>query len=256
MRPPLSRSVPALMVAAALAMSCSFFSGAASQTDEGPAAPEPAIETPALPEGEISSDEMEGLTDPRVEAALSLRSVQMVLEVSFPGEATDRSLVFVDASGNQRIEMTTPIPEDAELPPTSEDWNVAEIFVVDGQAYSRMGKIGSVELHPEEADALSQMIYNPTGPGLWLLLAPGEAFTSTIEESQGGFDCIRYALDTSLEGGDVWGEIWVDQETGALIEANLSISEGLLRPVESGTEAEVLIYFSVEKAEVPPIEIP
>lgn len=256
MRSPLSKSVPAVSAVAALAMSCSLFSSAGQTPGESPVAPLSSPETPILAEGDVSPDELEGLTDPRVEATLSLRSVKMVLEVSFPGEATDRSLAFIDASGNQRIEITTPIPEGVELTPTSEDWNVAEIFIVDGQAYSRMGMTGSAEMRPDEADALSQMIYNPTGPGLWLILAPPEAFTSTIEDTKRGFEAVRYTLDTSLEGGDVWGEIWIDKETGALIEATLSISEALLRSVESGTGGEVLIYFSVEKAEVPPIEVP
>ncbi len=240
----------------ALALSCSFFEGAVPQASETPdvVVSSPDGATPSSDDG--SSDEMEEPTDPRVEGALALRSVQMELQTVFPGETPNRILVSVDAVGNQLIEMTTPMPEGSPATPESPEWNMYEIFIVDGKACTRMGKIGSAEPDLDQNNALSDILYNPMGPGMWLILLPEENFTPAGTEVKGRFDATKYAINGSLGGDAIWGEFWVDEQTGALIGANLSLAEDILGPVESGAGGTVTIVFTVEKADVTPITTP
>ncbi len=250
------RRAGALTAVAAMALACSFFDTATPQSGGLPGVVSPSPEVVPSSIGNGASDVMEELTDPRVEGTLALRSVQMELQTAFPGEIPNRILVSVDAAGNQRIEMTTPVSEGFALTPEPPDWNVNEIFVVDGKAYTRMGKTGSAEPDPEQNDALSEILYNPMGPGMWLILLPEENFTSAGKESKGGFDAVKYTVDGSLDGDTITGVFWVDEQTGALVGANLSLAESILGSVESGTGGMVTIEFSVEKADVAMIAVP
>ena len=250
------RRAGALTAVAAMALACSFFDTATPQSGGLPGVVSPSLEVVPSSTGNGASDVIEELTDPRVEATLSLRSVQMELQTAFPGETPNRILISIDATGNQRIEMTTPVPEESTLTPESPEWNVLEIFVVDGTAYARMGKAGSAESNPDENNALRDILYNPAGPGMWLILLQEENFTSAGKESKGGFDAVKYTVDGSLDGDKITGEFWVDEQTGALIGANLSLAESILGSVESGAGGVVTIEFSVEKADIPAITVP
>ncbi len=241
--------IPVLMAAVFLSLSCGFFEDIFPQTDRAP-----AVDSGSS--GENNTGAMDELTDPRVKAALALRSVRMTLEAAFPGGEADRIQIFIDAEGNQRIEMSTPLPEESGMTPESPEWNVLEIFVVDGSAYTRMGKAGIAESTPEENTVLSEILYDPKGPGMWLILLPEESFTAAGKEAKGGFDAARYSVNGSLTAGAITGVFWVDEPTGALVGANLSLAEAILRPVESGSGGVVTIDFSVEKADVPAITVP
>jgi hypothetical protein len=250
------RRAGALTAVAATALACGFFGTATPQSGGLPGVVSPSPEVVPSSTGNGASDVMEELTDSRVEGTLALRSVQMELQTVFPGEAPNRILVSVDASGNQRIEMTTPVSEESALTPEPPDWNVNEIFVVDGKAYTRMGKTGSAEPDPEQNDALSEILYNPSGPGMWLILLPEESFTSAGKETKGGFDATKFTVDSSLEGDAIKGEFWVDEQTGALVGANLSLAESIFDSTVEGTGGWVTIDFTVEKEDVPAIAVP
>jgi hypothetical protein len=256
MRLPTLAKAAGLSMASVIVLGCGFFGTTVPQAGEAPGAVLPSPETASPSAGEGAGEVLEDLTDPRVEATLALRSVNMVLEADFPGGVPIRILVSIDAAGNQRIETTTPVPEESTLTPESPEWNVFEIFIVDGEAFARMGKAGSAEPDPEENNALSEILYNPMGPGMWLILLPEESFTRAGKESKGGFDAVKYTMDGSLDGDPVTGEFWLDEPTGALIGADLSLAENILSPVESGTGGTVTIDFSVEKADVPAIAVP
>jgi hypothetical protein len=256
MRLPTLFKAAALATASVIAFGCSIFGTSVPQAGGTPGAASSSPEAASPSAGAGTEEVLEDLTDPRVEGTLSLRSVQMELQTAIPGETPNHILISIDAAGNQRIEMTTSVPEEAAVTPESPDWNVMEIFIVDGAAYTRMGKTGSAESNPDENDALSQILYNPTGPGMWLIMLPEDNFTSAGKESKGGFDAVKYTVDGSLEGDAITGEFWVDEQTGALIDANLSLAENLLNPTDSGTGGTVTIDFSVEKADVPVITVP
>ncbi len=226
---------------AVLVLSCSFLQNAASQTST-PGAANPG----AAPSGE----------DSRVQAALDLRSVQMTLETAFPGEAPRRILVSIDAAGNQYIEMALPVPEGSSDTSNSPEANLLEIFVIEGAGYSRIGKEGQAKSSPDQTDALHRILYNPAGPGMWLMLLPKDAQTPAGTETRGGFQATRFVVDGTIEEGTIRGEIWQDEQTKALVGANLSVSESLFYPPDSGRNGTVTIQLTVEKADVLSITLP
>jgi hypothetical protein len=257
MRLPIWPKALAVTAGFLLSLSCGFLGNTVSQNDATPGAASNSttdLTSPTSQEG--ASDVMEELTDPRVEKTLGLRSVQMELQTVFPGETPKRILVSIDAAGNQRIEMTTPMLKESALTPEPPEWNTLEIFVVGGEAYMRMGKTGSAEAEPQQNNALSELLYNPSGPGMWLILLPEESFSDAGKETKGGFDTIIFTVDGSLEGDAVTGEFWVDGQSGALVGANFSLAESIFDPMMKETGGVVRITFSVEKADVPAIILP
>jgi hypothetical protein len=227
---------------AVLFLSCSLLENASSQASTA---------TGALNPGSAQTAE-----DPRVQGTLGLRSVQMVLETTFPGETPQRILISIDADGNQRIEMALPLPEGSSDISDSPDANILEIFVIGGAASSRIGKEGKAESSPEQNDALHRILYNPTGPGLWVILLPKDSFTSAGTDEKGGFQARRYSVDGSIEEGRIRGDIWQDEQTDALVGANLSVSESLFYPPDTGRNGTATIQLNVEKAVVPAITLP
>jgi hypothetical protein len=247
-------SLPKLLAAAALALpsiACLFLQGAVPQAS-GPSETAPK----AAGSQTVSDETVEEVTDPRVEAALGLRSVRMELRAEIPNEAAERIQVVVDAAGNVRIETSLPVFEDSMVTPESPDWNVFEIFVVDGKGYTRSGKSGGAEPDPQQNNALRDMLYGPNGPGIWLMMVPEDDITQAGRESLGGFEALKFHLASSLELGDIQGELWVDETTGALVAADLSIAERYFRPMDESANGTAAITFAVEKAEVPSITVP
>ena len=226
------------IAAAALLLSCSILEGSASREPEA-AAPE-------------TFDAVRTLEDPRVEEIISLRSVRMQLETTFPGKAPNRTLIFIDAEGNQKIELTVPRADEAA---DAAEENILEIFVIGGTAYSRMGRDGPAAADPSQENALHGILYGPYGPGMWLMLLPKDALTSAGTETKGGFETERYSIRGSVEEGTVQGEIWLDKQTGSLIGADLSVSESLFSAEGSGAGGTVSIILTVEKAEIPEITL-
>jgi hypothetical protein len=194
--------------------------------------------------------------DPRVERALALRSVQMELTTTFPGKEPTRALAAVDAEGNERIEMNLPVPEGSSGAAASPDANVLEIYVIDGAAYSRVGKEGPAESSPEQLDSLHGMLYNPAGPGFWLELLSEGSVQAAGNETTGGFQAVRYTVNGSLEEGTIRGTIWLEEKTDTLIGADLAVSESLFYPPDSGRTGTVAIRLTVEKADVPAVALP
>jgi len=246
--PTLSKAV-AVTAVVLLSLSCNFLEKTVPQAGGTPGAV-----LPSSTEG--ISGGMAEPTDPRVEGTLALRSVQMELRTVFPGEDGNRNLIFIDAAGNQRIETALPMSKDPTMTPEPPGWNVYEIFIVNGEAYTRTGKSGSAKPDPEQNDAISEILYNPAGPGMWLILLPEESFTSAGKESKGGFTAVKYTVEGSLDTGEIKGEFWVDEQTGALVRANLSLAESIFDPMDDSAGGWVTIDFKVEKADVPPISVP
>jgi hypothetical protein len=253
--PTLSKAALAAVVVM-FSLSCMLLENAVPQAGETPSVASPSSGVVLPASSEAVPAEMEEVTDPRVEGTLALRSVQMELQTAFPGEDVNRTLISVDAAGNVRIESLLPVFKDSVLTPESPDWNVFEIYIVDGKGYTRSGRTGSAEADPDQNDVLSEILYSPTGPGMWLILLPEESFTSAGKESKGGFDTEKFNVKGSLELGEIRGEFWIDEPTGALVGANLSLDEGIFHPFEESTGEVVTITFSVEKTDVPTITVP
>lgn len=246
--PTLSKAVAAAAVVL-FSASCVFLGNAVPQAGETPGAAAPAS-------SEGNPAEMEAVTDPRVEGLLALRSVQMELQTNIPGQESDRTLISVDASGNVRIEISLPVYEDSMVTPESADWNVFEIFIVDGLGYVRSSKTGNAEADPVQNTALSDILYYPTSPGMWLILLPEESFTAVGQESKNGFDAEKYLVEGALELGQIQGEFWIDDTTGALVGANLTLAKSYFSPFEDSMGEVATITFSVTEVDVPAITVP
>jgi hypothetical protein len=253
-------AMAAILALAALVLAC----GSSANPSAGPSGTAGAEQTA----GQTAAEQTAGQTaaeqtagpptveDPRVERALALRSVQMELTTTFPGEEPTRVLASVDAAGNQLIETRLPLAGGSTVSTDSPDANVLEIYVIDGAAYSRVGKEGPAESSPEQADALHRMLYNPAGPGLWLELLSEGSLQAAGSETTGGFAAAKYTVDGPLEEGTIRGTIWLEEGTETLVGADLAVSESLFYPPGSGRTGTVDIRLSVGKADVPAIALP
>jgi hypothetical protein len=242
MSPSTLRRLTGIIILTVLILSCSLLENVAPKNKETESS------------GDSGSEKT--VEDPRVQESLGLRSVRMELETTFPGKYPTIILISIDMDGNQKIEMAIPLPEGSSDPSDSPEANILEIYMIDGAAYSRMGKEGQAESSPEQIDALHRILYNPAGPGMWLLLLPKGSFTSSGSEVRGGFQAVRYSVDGSIEEGTIRGDIWLDDQTDALVGANLSVSESLFHAGGSGSSGSVSIILTVEKAEIAAITLP
>jgi hypothetical protein len=241
-----------LGIAGTLALAALVFSCSSSNSSSDPSGATGVDRTP----GGEQSPAPSTIEDPRIERALALRSVQMQLTTTLPGKEPARVLATVDAEGNQLIETRLPLGEGSTVLSEAPDANVLEIFVVDGKAYSRVGKEGPAESSPEQAGALHSLLYNATGPGLWLELLPEGSLQAAGTETTGGFTAVKYTVSGSVEEGTIRGTIWLEQGTETLIGADLAISESLFYPPNSGRAGTVAIRLTVEKADVPAVVVP
>jgi hypothetical protein len=234
---------------AILTIACSALRSGSANTNDSSSAGEIDLSG----ETEIQLDD---LRDARLDATLALRSVTMTLQTDVPGQEPLGIQVSFDAAGNQYL--STIMPEDPDSAVTSEspDWNILELYIVDGAAYVRTGRTGSAESTPDQADYWRSTLYGPLGPGMWLLLLPEEDFTPAGKETRGGFDTTKYTVDGRLDAGAIRGLFWVDGDTGALVAAEFSLDESLFHPVEEDSGGKAQIAFSVEKADIPAIALP
>jgi hypothetical protein len=154
------------------------------------------------------------------------------------------------------IETRLPLAEGSTVLPEAPDANVLEIYVVDGEAYSRVGKEGPAESSPEQAGALRRLLYNATGPGLWLALLPEGSLQAAGTDTTGGFTATKYTVNGSVEEGTIRGTIWLEEGTKTLVGADLAVSESLFYPPSSGRAGTVAIRLTVEKADVPAVVVP
>ena len=151
--------------------------------------------------------------------------------------------------------MALPEPEGSDAG-DSPDANILEIFVIDGESYTRMGKEGQAGSSPEQIDALARILYYPTGPGLWLRILPKDSLHAAGDETKGGFQTSRFLVEGSLEEGTIRGTIWPEEESDALIGAEFAVSASLFSPPDTGRTGTVTIALNIEKADVPVITLP
>lgn len=161
-------------------------------------------------------------------------------------------------AGNKHLSITVPLnaaftadqPPDAPLP------GDFELFIVDGNAYTRIGGEGEAVQDNSYLTMLAETLNGPEGPGLWLNILPEEDYTPAGTETRGGFTTTKYTVEGNLEKGAVNGTIWVDNKSGALVGAELTVSEGLFFPPGSNGSGGVRITLTVQQATVPAITLP
>ncbi|MCJ7706719.1 MAG: hypothetical protein MUO38_03780, partial [Anaerolineales bacterium] len=163
----------------------------------------------------------------------------------------------IDAAGNLHlVEPFDPGPEmQGTLTPPEGGWGAFELFVVDGHAYTRMPGEAAVQ-DDAYLTSLEDDLRGPDGPGLWLVWAGTEDLEPAAHEEMGGFAAIRYPVNATVEDGTIQGTIWMDEESLALVRAELTISPTLFSTADNPASGDLSILFEVARAEVSPIGVP
>jgi hypothetical protein len=227
-----------------LSLGCSWLTGAS-----------PEASTPAEESATGGGDAAEG--PDMIDQTISLRSVRLSLTATYP-DGEERSLSGeIDAAGNMRlVEPLDPGPNlRSTLTPPEEGWGEFEVIIVGGHAY--VHRTGEPPAEDDSyLDALARELRGPEGPGLWLGWAGTENLEPAGHEEVGGFSAIRYPVQADLGDGSVDGTIWVDEETSALVRAELTISPALFSTAQNLASGDLTIVFEAVQADITPISIP
>lgn len=239
--------------------SCLIFHRNSQPTVPSPILPSTITEIPTIMVEptiiETTSDE-ELILDPRIERLLALNSITMTLITKYPEADPEETLIFVDDSGNQMIESHTPDTDDTSQTPPPVDWNLEEIYIVNGEAYTRLGGMNTMESTPQELDAVRDLLYSPNAPGLWLLMTPEEDFLLVANEDFHGFNADHYRIESMIDVHQILGDIWLDTDSGALIGAELKIAGEMFRMESNEVNEDLIISFLVDKKNIPQITLP
>jgi hypothetical protein len=187
-------------------------------------------------------------------ATLTLRSVTLELTTTYAEPKTIS--VQIDAVGNLHVSTAMPklqgTAETTEFPQPGD----FELFQINGTTYTRIGPENLVNPDDTNQPFLEDLLFGPEGPGMWLGLVPEDGFVKSGTESYGGFDVSIYTVNYQNEQGTLTGTIRVDNQSEALVSAELSISESLFFPPGSDPGGDVKISLSVQHTEVSPISLP
>lgn len=206
----------------------------------------------------VSGEDANTQIDLWLAATVDLRSTNLELLTEYSDREPKRLIAEIDSAGNTHLSIKVPLnaaftadqPPDAPLP------GDFELFIVDGNAYTRIGGEGEAVQDNSYLTMLAETLNGPEGPGLWLNILPEEDYTPAGTETQGGFTTTKYTVEGNLEKGAVNGTIWVDNKSGALVGAELTVSEGLFFPPGSNGSGDVRITLTVQQATVPAITLP
>lgn len=240
-----------LTLSVVLTLACSWLASAVPGKSESSG--------PTTPSGEGSAETGDETAEgpDMVDMTLGLRSVRLSLTASYP-EGDVRSLTAeIDAEGNLHLVEPFELGSEvqATLTPPEGGWGEFELFVVDGHAYPRMSGEAAVQ-DDAYLTSLADTLRGPDGPGLWLLLAGTEELEPAAHEDMGGFSAIRYPIDATIEDGTIQGTMWMDEETLALVRAELTISPSLFSTTADPASGDLTILFEVEQADIASIRVP
>jgi hypothetical protein len=213
-----------------------------------------ASHTPAADIGEETITQI----DLWLAATVDLRSTNLELVTEYSDRQPKQLSAEIDSAGNTHLSIKVPLNAafTAEQPPEAPLPGDFELFIVDGNAYTRIGGEGEAVQDNSYLTMLADTLNGPEGPGLWLNILPEADYTPAGTETQGGFSTTKYTVGGNLEKGAVNGTIWVDNKSDALVGAELTVSGGLFFPPGSNGSGDVRITLTVQQSTVPAISLP
>jgi hypothetical protein len=209
----------------------------------------------ALPEG---GGEDATRIDLWLDGTAALRSAKFHLDIVYADGAPKKWTAEIDSAGNTHLSIKVPMTAafTADQPPDAPLPGDFELFIVGGAAYTRIGGEGPAARDDSYLTLFADLLDGPEGPGLWLNILPAEDYTPAGTESYGGFTAAKYTVDGQLEKGAVSGTIWVDDQSGALVGADLVVSDGLFFPPGSDRSGDVRITLTGRRMDVPAVVLP
>jgi hypothetical protein len=205
-----------------------------------------------------SDQELATQIDLWVAATVTLPSTNLELVTEYSDREPKKLSAEIDSAGNTHLWIKVPTNEAfmADQPPDAPLPGDFELMIVGGNAYTRIGGEGEAVKDNSYLTMLADTLNGPEGPGLWLSILPEEDYTPAGTESYGGFHAAKYTVDGQLEKGNVAGTVWVDNQSGALVGADLTVSNGLFFPPGTNRSGDVRITFMVQHTTVPTITLP
>jgi hypothetical protein len=213
-----------------------------------------AGQTPSKEVGEDTTTQI----DLWLEGTTNLRSVNLDLVTVYSDREPKELSAEIDSAGNTHLSISLPLTAafTADQPPDAPLPGDFELFIVDGSAYTRIGGEGEAAQDNSYLTMLADTLNGPEGPGLWLNIVPEEDYTPAGTETYGGFTAAKYTVAGNLDKGVVSGTIWVDDQSSALVGAELTVSGGLFFPPGSDRSGDVRITLTVRQTTVPAITLP
>lgn len=234
-----------------LTLACSLLSNAL------PGASAPSADSPPSGEGSSETGDETAEGPDMLDMTLGLRSVSLSLTASYPDGSVRSLTAEIDAQGNlylvEPFDLGTEV--QATLTPPEAGRESFELFLVDGHAYLRMSGEAAVQ-DDAYLTSLADTLRGPDGPGLWLVLAGTEELEPAAHEDMGGFAAIRYPVEATIEDGTIQGTMWMDEETLALVRAELTVSPTLFSTTADPASGDLTILFEVEQADIATIRVP
>ncbi len=196
-----------------------------------------------------------GTIDSLVSSTLALRGVEFNLTTTQPGGEQASLTGEIDARGNQHLLKT--YPPNPTLPlgeGVTDPASRQEIYILDGVAYvpDINGTLQPAQT-PSLASTLQDALLSPDGPAYWLKLLPQGSLTTQGNETFGGSQALKYAIQGSVDGQDITGELWLTPDQSALLGAEISVPAGLISSMQPTGHLQV--SFSVTQTNVAPIQL-
>jgi hypothetical protein len=200
-------------------------------------------------------DEFFLLPDP-LDEMLNLRSIQFELVTKEVDGATRTIEGEIDQAGNMHLKFTDPAFDTTGMPADFKVANTApetELYVLDGKAYQPNDQDPAWKTTPVDEDFkanFSLELHGMESLASWLNLLPKGSVTADGSEEVGGFQTARFKVDGEISGERVFGTIWKDSQTSALIQAEIHVPAALLSTPDAPLSGEMLITLNVQKAEI------
>ena len=255
-KPPFLKWIPILLIVMML-LSCNFVTNLISNSSSNQA----GSETPVVEQPSSSSEEPTAEPDP-LDHLLSLRSIIIQLTAQRPDGSNSSTQVEIDSADNMHVKYSLPAL-DAKLFPqgfdTSKIPTSSELFVVDGKAYQPSDQDPAWVSVPMDADYLQTLydeLYGPDGVAEWLDILPDGSLVSAGQETVGGFETDKYAVNGTVDGQAITGSLWYEPQSDSLVKAELHVPAALYDPTDKSLTGALKVSLDTQKADVPLVTLP